>query len=96
MIVDGQIAGGPTEGFAEASMQWFIFDEGGNGVGTNFMGHLIPTAREAPACEAGATVGSPAAYVDAVIDLFAPLGVGNVDMPVHPDRVGAAIRDRRR
>src|SRR5712691_8847344 len=38
-----------------------------------------------------ATVGSPAAYVNAVIDAVAHLGVRNIDMPLLPDRVWAAI-----
>ena len=40
-----------------------------------------------------ATVGSPAAFVNAVIDALAHLGVRNVDMPVLPGRVWSAIRD---
>jgi carbon-monoxide dehydrogenase large subunit len=39
-----------------------------------------------------ATVGSPAAYVNAVIDALAPLGVRNIDMPVTSDKVWAAFR----
>jgi aerobic carbon-monoxide dehydrogenase large subunit len=39
-----------------------------------------------------ATVGSPAAYVNAVIDALAPYGVGNIDMPVTSDKVWAALR----
>jgi aerobic carbon-monoxide dehydrogenase large subunit len=40
-----------------------------------------------------ATVGSPAAYVNAVIDALAHLGVRNIDMPVLPDRVWSAIAE---
>ncbi len=40
-----------------------------------------------------ATVGSPAAYVNAVIDALAHLGVRNIDMPVLPHKVWAAIQD---
>jgi carbon-monoxide dehydrogenase large subunit len=40
-----------------------------------------------------ATVGSPAAYVNAVIDAVAHLGVRNIDMPVLPDRVWKAINE---
>ena len=40
-----------------------------------------------------ATVGSPAAYVNAVIDALQPMGVTNIDMPVLPDRVWQAIQD---
>jgi carbon-monoxide dehydrogenase large subunit len=42
-----------------------------------------------------ATVGSPAAYVNAVIDALAHLGVRNIDMPVLPHRVWQAIREAR-
>ncbi len=38
------------------------------------------------------TVGSPAAYVNAVIDALSPYGVTNIDMPVTPDKVWAALR----
>jgi aerobic carbon-monoxide dehydrogenase large subunit len=112
MIVDGQIQGGLTEGFAMSSMQWITFDEEGNCIGSNFMDYLVPTAWETPRFELlstcvpsphhpigakgvgeSATVGSPAAYVNAVVDALAHLGVRNIDMPVLPDRVWAAIRD---
>lgn len=38
-----------------------------------------------------ATVGSPAAYVNAVIDALQPYGVTNIDMPVSADRVWQAM-----
>jgi carbon-monoxide dehydrogenase large subunit len=41
-----------------------------------------------------ATVGSPAAYVNAVIDALSPYGIANIDMPVTSDRVWAALRSR--
>jgi aerobic carbon-monoxide dehydrogenase large subunit len=112
MIVEGQIHGGLTEGFAMATNQWITFDEDGNCIGSNFMDYLVPTAWETPRFELlettvpsphhpigakgigeSATVGSPAAYVNAVVDALAHLGVRNIDMPVLPDRVWAAIRD---
>jgi carbon-monoxide dehydrogenase large subunit len=111
MIVEGQIQGGLTEGFAMSSMQWITFDEEGNCIGSNFMDYLIPTAWETPRFELletcvpsphhpigakgvgeSATVGSPAAYVNAVIDAVAHLGVRNIDMPLLPDRVWSAIQ----
>jgi carbon-monoxide dehydrogenase large subunit len=111
MIVEGQIHGGLTEGFAKSSMQWITFDEEGNCIGSNFMDYLIPTAWETPRFELletctpsphhpigakgvgeSATVGSPAAYVNAVIDALAHLGVRNIDMPLLPDRVWSAIQ----
>jgi aerobic carbon-monoxide dehydrogenase large subunit len=42
-----------------------------------------------------ATVGSPAAYVNAVIDALLPYGVRNIDMPVTPARVWGAMREAR-
>jgi carbon-monoxide dehydrogenase large subunit len=40
-----------------------------------------------------ATVGSPAAFVNAVIDALAHLGVRNIDMPVSADRVWSAMEE---
>ena len=110
MIVEGQIHGGLTEGFAKSSMQWITFDDDGNCIGSNFMDYLVPTAWETPRFELletcvpsphhpigakgvgeSATVGSPAAYVNAVVDALAHLGVRNIDMPVLPDRVWDAL-----
>jgi carbon-monoxide dehydrogenase large subunit len=114
MIVEGQIHGGLTEGFAMSAMQWITFDEEGNCIGSTFMDYLIPTAWETPRFELletcvpsphhpigakgvgeSATVGSPAAFVNAVIDAVAHLGVRNIDMPVFPDRVWSAIQAAR-
>ncbi len=41
-----------------------------------------------------ATVGSPAAYVNAVIDALSPYGITNIDMPIGPDKVWAALRSK--
>ena len=43
-----------------------------------------------------ATVGSPAAYVNAVIDALRPLGVTNIDMPLTSAKVWEAIQAARR
>ena len=110
MIVEGQIMGGLTEGYAIAAMELITFDEEGNCIGANFMDYLIPTAMETPAFELGetvtpsphhplgakgvgesATVGSPAAYVNAVIDALWHAGVRNIDMPLTSDKVWAAL-----
>jgi carbon-monoxide dehydrogenase large subunit len=112
MIVEGQITGGLTEGFAAANMQWITFDDDGNCIGSNMMDYLIPTAWETPRFELestvtpsphhpigakgvgeSATVGSPAAYVNAVIDALRPFGTTNIDMPVLPHRVWAAVQE---
>ena len=117
MIVEGQIHGGLTEGFAIAAMQLITFDEVGNCIGSNFMDYLIPTAWETPKFELGetvtpsphhpigakgvgesATVGSPAAYVNAVIDALWPLGreehrhAGHVGEGLGGDREGEGGR----
>jgi aerobic carbon-monoxide dehydrogenase large subunit len=112
MIVDGQIHGGLTEGYAIAAMQAIEFDEEGNNLGSTFMDYLIPTAWETPNFELGETttpsphhplgakgvgesptVGSPAAYVNAVIDALSHLGVTNIDMPVTSGKVWQAIQE---
>jgi len=111
MIVEGQIMGGLTEGFAMSAMQQISFDDDGNCIGANFMDYLLPTAWETPhfdlydtctpsphhplGCKGvgeSATVGSPAAYVNAVVDAVAHLGVRNLDMPVISARVWEAVR----
>jgi aerobic carbon-monoxide dehydrogenase large subunit len=111
MIVEGQIMGGLTEGFAMSAMQLITFDEEGNCLGSNFTDYLIPTAWETPNFELhetvtpsphhplgckgvgeSATVGSPAAYVNAVVDALAHLGVRNIDMPVTSAKVWDAMR----
>jgi carbon-monoxide dehydrogenase large subunit len=112
MIVEGQIMGGLTEGFAIAAMELITFDEDGNCIGSNFTDYLIPTAWETPSFELGetctpsphhpigakgvgesATVGSPAAYVNAVVDALAHAGVRNLEMPVTPDKVWQALNE---
>jgi aerobic carbon-monoxide dehydrogenase large subunit len=40
-----------------------------------------------------ATVGSPAAYVNAVIDALRPLGVTNIDLPLTSGKVWAAMQE---
>jgi len=115
MIVEGQIMGGLTEGYAMSAMQQITFDEDGNCVGANFMEYLLPTAWETPhfdlydtctpsphhplGCKGvgeSATVGSPAAFVNAVVDAVAHLGVRSVDMPATSDKVWEAIAQARR
>jgi aerobic carbon-monoxide dehydrogenase large subunit len=112
MIVDGQIMGGLTEGYAMAAMQLITFDEEGNCIGSNFMDYLLPTAWETPrfdlyetvtpsphhplGCKGvgeSATVGSPAAFVNAVVDALAHAGVRNLEMPVGPDKVWQAMAE---
>jgi aerobic carbon-monoxide dehydrogenase large subunit len=112
MIVEGQLHGGLTEGYAIAAMELIDFDEDGNCIGANFMEYLLPTSWETPGFELGetvtpsphhplgakgvgesATVGSPAAYVNAVIDALAHAGVRNIEMPLASDKVWAALEE---
>ena len=112
MIVEGQIHGGLTEGFAMAFIQEIQYDAEGNNLNTNFTDYLVPTSLETPHWEVGNTVtpsphhpmgakgvgespnvGSPAAFVNAVIDALSPLGVRHIDMPLTRDKVWRAIRE---
>jgi carbon-monoxide dehydrogenase large subunit len=112
MVVEGQIHGGLTEGFAISKMQLIDYDEQGNITGGNFMEYLIPTAVETPHYDTDQTVtpsphhpigakgvgespnvGSPAAFVNAVIDALSPYGVRHIDMPITSDKVWKALRD---
>ncbi|GAC1429079.1 MAG: aerobic carbon-monoxide dehydrogenase large subunit [Candidatus Velthaea sp.] len=111
MIVEGQIHGGLTEGFAIAFMQEIRFDESGNHMNTNFTEYLVPTSLETPHWDTGNTVtpsphhpigakgvgespnvGSPAAFVNAVMDALAPLGIKHIDMPLTRAKVWNAIQ----
>ena len=112
MIVQGQIHGGLTEGFAIAFMQEIRFDETGNHLNTNFTEYLVPTSLETPHWDTDSTctpsphhpmgakgvgespnVGSPAAFVNAVMDALSPLGIKHIDMPLTRAKVWTAIRD---
>jgi aerobic carbon-monoxide dehydrogenase large subunit len=112
MIVEGQVHGGLTEGFAIAFMQEIGYDEAGNNLATNFTDYLVPTALESPHWETDNTVtpsphhpigaksvgespnvGSPAAFVNAVMDALSPLGVRHIDMPLTREKVWNAIRE---
>jgi aerobic carbon-monoxide dehydrogenase large subunit len=115
MVVEGQVHGGLTEGFAMAFIQEIQYDAQGNNLNTNFTDYLVPTSLETPHWETANTVtpsphhpmgakgvgespnvGSPAAFVNAVIDALSPLGVRHIDMPVTRDKVWRAIRDAER
>lgn len=56
MIIEGQIHGGLTEGFAVAFGQELPFDKDGNILGNTFMDYFIPTAVETPIWETDFTV----------------------------------------
>jgi carbon-monoxide dehydrogenase large subunit len=56
MIVEGQIHGGLTQGFAPAMMEEMQYDEQGNLYGGTLMDYMVPTAVESPKWEVGETV----------------------------------------
>jgi aerobic carbon-monoxide dehydrogenase large subunit len=112
LVVEGQIHGGLTEGFAIAFMQEIRYDESGNNLNTNFTEYLVPTSLETPHWETDSTctpsphhpigakgvgespnVGSPAAFVNAVMDALAPLGIKHVDMPLTREKIWTAIQE---
>ncbi|WP_207795319.1 aerobic carbon-monoxide dehydrogenase large subunit [Deinococcus koreensis] len=112
MIVEGQVHGGLTEGYAIAFMQEIPYDAQGNNMAPNLMEYLIPTAVESPIWETGSTVtpsphhpigakgvgespnvGSPAAFVNAVMDALSPLGVKHIDMPLTREKVWLAVQN---
>jgi carbon-monoxide dehydrogenase large subunit len=111
MVVEGQIHGGLTEGFAIAFMQEIKYDEQGNNLNTNFTDYLVPTSLESPHWETSSTctpsphhpigakgvgespnVGSPAAFVNAVMDALNPLGITHIDMPLTREKIWQACR----
>jgi carbon-monoxide dehydrogenase large subunit len=112
MIVEGQVHGGLTEGFAIAFMQEIKYDESGSHLNTNFTEYLVPTALETPNWETDRTVtpsphhpfgakgvgessnvGSPQAFVNAVVDALSPLGVTHLEMPLTREKVWRAIHE---
>jgi aerobic carbon-monoxide dehydrogenase large subunit len=112
MVVEGQIHGGLTEGYAIAFMQEIRYDPSGNHLNPNFTEYLVPTSLETPRWETASTttpsphhpigakgvgespnVGSPAAFVNAVMDALAPLGITHLDMPLTRDKIWQAIQE---
>ena len=113
MIVDGQVHGGLTMGFAPALLEEIPYDAEGNNRAGSFLEYLLPTAVETPKWETGktttpsphhplgakgvgesATVGAPAAIVNAVLDALEPYGVTNIDIPLSPHKIWKAIHSK--
>jgi len=65
------------------------------GMGGAILGGPLGSAAQMGAKGVGESpnVGSPAAFVNAVIDALSPLGVRHIDMPLTRDKVWRAIRD---
>ena len=51
MIVDGQVAGGVTQGIAAALLEELCFDPDGQPVSGSFVDYLVPTASDLPDIE---------------------------------------------
>jgi carbon-monoxide dehydrogenase large subunit len=113
MIVEGQIHGGLTMGFAPALMEEIQYDVNGNIYGATFMDYMVPTAVETPKWELGetvtpsphhpigakgvgesATVGAPAAIVNAVVDALWHLGVRHIDIPITAPKVWTLLHEK--
>ncbi len=113
MIVEGQIHGALTMGFAASMLEEIEYDENGNIQGGSFMDYLLPTAVETPRWETAktvtpsphhplgakgvgesATVGSPAAIVNAVVDALSPLGVTHIDIPLTPWKIWKILHEK--
>jgi aerobic carbon-monoxide dehydrogenase large subunit len=56
MVVEGQIHGGLTMGFAPALLEEIVYDENGQNLTGTFSDYLLPTAVESPKWELGRTV----------------------------------------
>jgi aerobic carbon-monoxide dehydrogenase large subunit len=56
MVVEGQIHGGLTMGYAPAMLEEIIYDENGNILNPNFQDYMLPTAVDTPRWEVGETV----------------------------------------
>lgn len=56
MIIEGQVHGGLTEGFAVAMAQEMPYDEAGNLLGATLMDYFVPTAVETPKWQTDFTV----------------------------------------
>ncbi len=85
MIVEGQIHGGLADGVGIECPSWEL-------------GATVTPSPHHPIGAKGvgesATVGSPAAVVNSVLDALAPLGVLHADMPLTPAAVWCAIQGR--
>jgi carbon-monoxide dehydrogenase large subunit len=108
MIVDGQVHGGVVHGIGQALYEGAEYDSGGQLVTGTLVDYLVPSAADVPHIqthrtvtpsptnplgvkgigEAG-TIASTPAVVGAVCDA---LGVRDLDMPLQPEAVWAAMQ----
>ena len=91
MIVEGQIHGGLTEGFAIAFMQEIVYDENGNNLNTNFTDLAQRVENTGLPIERLHELGD-----NAVMDALSPLGIEHIDMPLTREKVWTAIQAARK
>jgi carbon-monoxide dehydrogenase large subunit len=104
-IVDGQVAGGVTQGIGGALLEHVVYDDDGNPLSTSYLDYLVPVASGLPRIEIvhvstsdtpkgmgeGGAIGAPACVTNAVADALAPLGAPRPRPPLSPSTVLAAI-----
>ena len=107
LIVGGQVHGGLAQGIGQALLENAVYDEDGQLLTGTYMDYCMPRADDLPSfsisthetlcpgnplgikgCGEAGAIGSPPAVVNAVIDA---IGTDNIEMPVSPQRVWAAI-----
>jgi aerobic carbon-monoxide dehydrogenase large subunit len=98
MIIEGQVHGGIVDGLGGSLMDYLI--PTAMEVPHLETGHTETPSPHHPIGAKGvgesATVGSPPAVVNAVVDALAPFGVRHADMPLTPSRVWEAMQGRAR
>jgi carbon-monoxide dehydrogenase large subunit len=102
MIVEGQVHGGLADGIGMALMEVIAFMDYLLPTALECpsweLGETVTPSPHHPIGAKGigesATVGSPAAVVNAVIDALRPYGVRHADMPLTPANVWRAIQGR--
>ena len=87
MIVDGQIHGGLTMGFAPALMEEIVYDENGTNLTGTFSDYLVPTAVESPKWELDKTT-TPSPHHP-----FGAKGVGESATVGAPPAIANAVVD---
>ncbi len=107
MIVAGQVHGGIGQGIGQAMLEQAVYDADGQLLTGTYMDYTMPRADDVPfyqvsthetlcpgnplgikGCGEAGAIGSPPALVNAVIDA---IGTDNINMPVSPQNVWAAM-----
>ena len=86
MVVEGQIAGGATQGIGNALYEEMAYDSEANPLATSFLDYLIPTADDVPVMEYG-HIETPSA------SLGGYKGMGEGGAIASPAAVANAVND---